>query len=406
MHTWMKTFLASVAMGLMALTVPTAALAEEHDSFIELSTGDLTDFEIWEDSHFSPTGEICYNRVDGLLLYVGARYRSESRLHPRLRAMWGWPSSRSDSYYQLDIEQPVLSQDGFSFGVNLYDKSAWSLEDGETNSDFGNNMLAFWAGIDERDYFRRDGVTVFAQHRVTPQLTLRGEYRSDRLGSFSEQQSVWSAFGGDEDWRENPPLMVGVLEDAREFEGRMSSHLWSAEYDSRDEDMTTGWWARGIAEYGIGASSGDYEFTKHILEAAKLIPITSTQTLSLSAKWGISDGTDFPSHKLFHLGGRGNLRGYDCKEFRGQEVLFGRVEYGVQVTEPLKMIYFLESGRVSYSATTPESDDSDDSDGHKQDAGIGFQVEAPWDGWIRLDVAKAMEEEAGIKVYMSLLLTH
>ena len=398
-----KTRLVLFALGLMALSFPAAAHADQHGAFIELSTGDLTDFEIWEDSHFSPVGDICYNRVDGLLLYMGAQYRSESRLHPRLKAMWGWPSSRSGSYYQLDIEQPIHNQDGFLFGVNLYNKSASSLQDEEAISDFGNNMQAFLARIDDRDYFRRDGVTVFAQHKATAELTLRGEFRSDKLGSLSEQQSVWSVSGRDEDWCENPPLMIGALASAREFEGRMSSYVLSAVYDSRDEDETTGWWARGITEFGGTAAGGDYEFRKSVLQATGTFTMTSTQSLVVSGMWGLGNGTDFPSHKLFHLGGRGNLRGYDHNEFSGKDILFGRAEYKVRVNEPLEIVYFLESGQVSYSTSTPESDDSD---GYKHDAGIGFQVEAPWAGWIRLDVARAMEEEAELKTYLSLLLMH
>ena len=87
-----------------------------------------------------------------------------------------------DPYYQLDIEQPIHSQDSFSFGVSLYNKSAWSREDAESVSDFGNNLQAFWARIDDRDYFRQDGVTVFAQHKATPRLTLRGEYPVAQAG--------------------------------------------------------------------------------------------------------------------------------------------------------------------------------------------------------------------------------
>jgi outer membrane protein assembly factor BamA len=402
MSTRRKTLLALLALALAALTFPTSALADADSAFIELSTGDLTDFEVWDDSYFSPTGNIYYNRVDGLLLYVGARYRSESRLHPRLRAVWGWPSARSGSQYRLEIEQPIFNQDSFSFGVNLYDKSSWNLEDEDAISDFGNNVQAFVARIDRRDYFRRDGVTVFAQHKMAPELTFRGEYRSDRLSSLSEDQSVWSVFGGSEDWRENPALMVGVLESAREFEGRMSSYVLSAEYDSRDEDTMTGWWARGVGEYGGGAVGGDYEFTRHIVKATKLLPITSTQTLALTGLWGFIDGTDLPSHKLFRLGGCSNLRGYDHKEFGGEDIVFGRAEYKVQVTEPLQMIYFLESGQVSYDTSTSESGDSD---GYKHGAGIGFQVEAPWCGWLRLDVATPIAEETDLKVYLRLLLT-
>lgn len=400
-----KVFLRLFALCLAALLLPSAAPAE--DAFVSFSAGELTDLEIWDNTHIAPTGELYYNRVDGLLLFVGAEYSSDVALHPRLRAVWGWPSSRCDSYYQLDVEQPVHSQDSFSFGVSLYNRSAWSLEDEESISDFGNNAHALVARIDDRDYFRRDGVTVFAQHKATPQLTLRAEYRTDRLSSLATQQSVWSLFQRDEDWRENPPLALGVLGGADTLKGdeskRMSSYVWSASYDSRDDERTDGWLARLVAEFGGHSAGGDYEFRKHFVEATKLVPITATQTLALSGLWGIGSGTDFPSHKLFHLGGRGKLRGYDYKEFAGKNIIFGRAEYRVHMTEPLDVIYYLESGEVGYGSKT---EDSDSSDGHKQDAGIGFRFEAPWDGWIRVDFARAFEEDADVQLYVSLLLTH
>ena len=392
-----------VLIAVLALGVSSGAAMAEDEPFISLSTGDLTHFCVCEESCFSPTGELYYNRVDGLLLYFGVQYRSETLLHPRFEATVGWPSAHASSYYQLKVEQPVHSQDSFSFGVELYDRSAWSLEDQESISDFGNNIHAFFARIDDRDYYRSDGVTVFAQHKATSQLTLRGEYRSDALSSMKTRQHVWSVFDNDSDWDENPPLEVGILSAAREFEGRMSSYVWSAEYDSRDEGLTTGWHARGIAEFSGSAAGGDYDFRKHMVQATRSVPISETQTLSVMGLWGIGSGTDFPSNKLFHLGGRANLRGYDYKEFSGKDILFGRAEYRVQVTEPLEMIYFLESGEVAYGAST---DDSNDSDGHRHDVGVGFKFDAPWAGWVRIDVARAFEEEADINVYLSLLLTH
>jgi outer membrane protein assembly factor BamA len=373
------------------------------DAFIEFTAGDVFEVEVWKNSHFNPTGDIYYNRVDGLLVYMGVQYRAEKALHPRFDAVVGWPSARGDSYYQIDIEQPFHDQDSFAFGVNLYDRSAWSLEDTEWITDFGNNIQAFFAREDDRDYFRQDGVTVYATHKLSDELRIRAEFQNHELTSLSESQSVWSMFGKGNDWRENPPLERGVLQSAEEFEGRMSNIVLSAEYDSRNEDMTTGWWVRGISENGITGASGDYEFKKHTLEGRKLFPITSTQTLEIYGQWGISSGTDFPSHKLYHLGGLGNLRGYDYKQFTGKEIVFGRAEYRVQISKPMQMLYFVESGQVSYSTTTPYSDDSD---GFKHDAGLGFRIEAPWDGWLGVDVARAMEEESEINVYFRLLLSH
>jgi len=395
---------AAFVTAVLVLSLPHLAAAGPQGSFIELTVGDMTEFEIWEDSHFNFAGDFYYNRVDGMLPYFGLEYRSDTALHPRLTALVGWPSAHNGSYYDIHIEQPLFSQDSFAFGVDIYERSSWSLEDEEVISDFGNNAHAFFARIDQRDYFIEDGVTVFARQRLTPEITLRGEYRSAKLDSLSELNHVWSLFQRDEDWRRNPPLMIGVLGGAEPYDGgRIASFVLSGEHDSRDFEERTGWWGRLITEHAGDAAGSDYEYRVHRVEGEVLFPLTTTQSLSLYGLWGLGNGDDYPSHKLFHLGGRGNLRGYEYKEFAGKDITFGRAEYHVQATEPLEMVFFLESGEVGYGTTTPFSDDTD---GFKHDAGIGFKVEAPWDGWMRLDVAKAMEEDSDIQVYLRLMLSH
>jgi outer membrane protein assembly factor BamA len=386
-----------------AMVAPAVASENRDKPFIELSTGDLTRFCGRTAGCITPTGEVYYDRVDGLLFYVGAQYRSETRLHPRLRAMTGWPSAFSHTYYRLEIEQPIHSQDSFSFGVNLYDVTAWNREDDERTTDLANNIFSLFARSDDRDYFERHGVTVFAQEKFNSQLTVRAEYRSDRLSSLPVRQSVWSLFERDDDWRENPPLEIGVLSGAEVIEGkkRMNSYVWSIVYGSQNEDRTDGWLARGFFEFGGGGAGGDYDFRKHVIDVTKDLAITDTQTLSLTGVLGLASGTDFPSHKLFHLGGRGDLRGYDYKEFSGKDLVFGRIEYLVAATRNLDIIYFLESGSADYSTSTP---DSDGTDGYKHDAGIGLRIEAPWAGWVRVDAARAFEEDADVNLYLSLLL--
>jgi outer membrane protein assembly factor BamA len=406
MTAWRKTLLAALVSGLAALSLPAAAPAGD-DALIEFTTGGLGEIEVGKDSSVSPTGDLYYNRVDGLLAYMGVQYRAEESLHPQIDAMFGWPSAHGDSYYRIDVEQPLFRQDGFALGVNLYGRSAWNREDAEWTEDFDNNLQAFFAREDHRDYYRQEGVTLYAKHKVNERIGIRGEIVSHRLKSLTESQSVWSVFGKDEDWRENPPLLRGVQLGAEAFAGRLHSVGFSVEYDSRDEDGTAGWWARSISEFAselrIEGLEGDYDFTKHVVEAKRSFPITSTQTVEFYGMWGLSSGTDFPSHKLFHLGGRGNLRGYDYKQFGGKEMIFGRAEYRVEISRPTVMLFFFESGQVGYKTTTSESDDSD---GFRHDAGVGFRIEAPWDGWLGLDVARSMEEDAEIKVHFRLLLAN
>ena len=390
----------SLIIAALIAAAPWCALAEEpsgeEDPFLTVEGREFVDLCFENGGCLGPSANLYYNRVDGLLFYIGMEYRADRLLHPRMRALLGWPSARDDDYYRLEFEQPIWSPDGFSIGVELYEKTDWSWDDDEFVSDFGNNLRAFFLRQDYRDYWRAEGVTVFAQHHATPELTLRLEYRNDEITSLRKRESVWSLFDRDDEWRENPPLMVGILDAQREYEGRMRSVFTSAVYDSRNRYVHSGWRARFFVEVAPEGLEGDYEFRRYWADAEWLVRLTRTQTLAVGAEWGIGSGTDFPSNRLFHLGGEHDLRGYELREFSGKDRLFGRVEYGVQMRENLKTIFFADGGEVSYAADSPESDDSD---GFVWDVGIGFRFDAPGFGDVRLDFARAVtDEERDIQV--------
>ncbi len=359
-----------------------AVSTDESEPFISGSTSDFVD---WCDQTkcVSPAMALYYNRVDGILFFLGAKYRNDTRLHPRLRAVRGWTSAREErNYYQIDFEQPFHTQDSFSIGVSFYGETGWSREDDEAVSDVDNDLRAFIERRDYRDYFRREGITIFLRLHATPELTLRLEHRNDELTSLSTRQSVWSVLRHGEDWRENPPLMVGIQDAAQEFEGRMKSYFGSVVYDSRDEYTRTGWLARGFFEFAGGSLGGDYDFRKYVLDVRRYLRFSETQTLTLQASWGIGAGTRYPSHKLFYLGGIENLRGYDRKVFSGKNMMFGRAEYGVQMTPKLEVIYFFDTGAAWDTGGNISGD-------FHHDFGIGFRFDAPWVGDLRLDIARA-----------------
>jgi outer membrane protein assembly factor BamA len=392
----MKTLMLALALALVLAALVRAQ--EPPEPFLSVSASDFTEICLDDESCLGPAGKIYYNRVDGLTVYLGARYRSEVHLHPRVDAVWGWPSARDDGYYQMEFEQPVHSQDSFSFGVAYYGRTAWSRQDDEAITNLDNSLRAMFAKEDLRDYFRREGATVFVQHWATPELVFRVEFRNDRLESISEQQSVWSLFGNDSDWRENPPLEVGILKATREFEGRMRSWYGHFVYDSRDFLEHSGWHGRGFFEFSGGSTGGDYTFRKYEFDLSHYVRLTETQTLTLTGRWGIASGTDFPSHKLFYLGGMENLRGFERSEFAGKNLLFGRAEYNVQIRPRFETIYFLDAGEVWLGTT------GFDTDGMKYDVGIGFRYDVPGLGDVRLDVARALAEDADIVIDFRLLV--
>lgn len=370
-----------------ALSFPAIA-ADEPEAFMTVTAGDFVDS--WGDGEgFEPVVDMYYNRVDGYLFYGGVRYGSRKHLHPRLTAMAGWPSARGDQQYEVTVEQPFAREDGFSLGVSLYDRTDWSRDDAERISDVENNLLALFFREEFRDYYGRSGVTAFAQYKAGPDLTLRLEYRSDELSSLRTSQSVWSAFRRGYDWRENPPLQVGIEAAAEPFEGEMRGYVGSFVYDDRDYLSRTGWLARGFFEYYGGSVGGDYDFRKYVLDTERGFRLTDTQSLWVRGVWGIGSARkNFPSHKLFTLGGVGTLRGYGYKEFSGKNVFFASAEYSVRIASELLLVYFVDTGQT-WNATS-----GFDSSDLKTDVGIGIEFEAPTIGALRVDVARPARTES------------
>ena len=384
-------------LALILITLATTAcLAQETpESFVSVTASDFID---WCDDTMClmPAVDIHYNRVDGILCYAGVQYLNDAQLHPRVRAMSGWTSAREEGYFQIDFEQPIRDQDSFSAGVQFYERTAWSREDAEAITNVANSLSALVGRTDRRDYFRQRGVTFFARFKANPRLVLRLEHRNDKLSSLETKQSAWTVFGRDDDWRENPPLMTGIQSAAIESEGRMKSYFGSAEYDSRDEYAATGWVGRAFFEFSGGSIGGDYDFRKYALELAHYARLSATQTLDVSARWGVGSGTDYPSHKLFYLGGPGDLRGYDHKTFSGKNMTFARAEYGIDMWPHLRAIFFVDTGSVWYGGGEVSQE-------FVHDFGIGFRSDAPGIGDIRIDIARAATtEESDIFVYFDL----
>ncbi len=385
--------LALVALVVTALVLPTAAAAQKNEAFL---TADMSDFVPWnEDEGFRPAVEMHYNRVDGFVCLLGVEYARHSLMHPRLLALRGWPSARADNYYSVTLEQPLFSPDGFSLGVSFYDRSSWNREDERMITDIENSLLALFFREEFRNYYRRDGFTVFAHHRFSPRAFLRIEYSNDELSSLDAHDHVWTAFRRGLDWQENPPLERGVLDGAEEYEGVIKGTVAEVSYDGTDEITGAGWRFGLVTEFAGRSLGGDYDYRKHRVDASHLWVLSPTQTFYIKGAWGMASGTEFPSHKLFHLGGISNLRGYDFNEFDGKSMMFFSAEYGVWVSDELATIYFVDGGQAWYGTTGFDSEEM------KYDIGIGFRLDAPGAGDIRIDVARpATTEEADIKTIL------
>jgi translocation and assembly module TamA len=143
---------------------------------------------------------------------------------------------------------------------------------------------------------------------------------------------------------------------------------------------------------------GDYDYRRIAFDLSRKLRVTDTQDLTLRGSWGVGSGTDFPSHRLFYLGGLGTLRGYPYRAYAGKNMVFASAEYSVRIRPSLYMIYFVDSGEVWNNTSGFDWDE------HKTNVGIGVRFEAPGVGDVRIDAARpTMAEDADTIVSLRLV---
>ncbi|HSJ10553.1 MAG TPA: polymer-forming cytoskeletal protein [Longimicrobiales bacterium] len=181
-----------------------------------------------------------YNRVEGLPIRFGPDISTGGAYSTRLQALAIWrtdlgPVTRSRQMgYVARVEQ-FLGGETFRVGAGLHSViqpiESWSLTDLEAT------IAAALFHDDQRDYFEREGWSVYA--RLTPPrlpLDLRVEYRDERHVSVPVADP-WTLFNEDRVWRAQPRIGAGSIDLLR----------GSAEWDARRGDSfeTRGWLARG-----------------------------------------------------------------------------------------------------------------------------------------------------------------
>jgi len=110
---------------------------------------------------------------------------------------------------------------------------------------------------------------------------------------------------------------------------------------------------------------GDFSFRRFIAEGRSHHNLTSRGTLSTRLLVGV-EGGEVPSQKRFALGGLGTLRGYDEKEFDGEGLLLGNVEWSLHTGRLLPaLIPFVDAGATWQGSRT--------TDGPRADVGLGLR---------------------------------
>jgi hypothetical protein len=268
-----------------------------------------------------------YNRVEGLPIAIGPRVRSAGSYTTTARAILIARTARASELeprrigYDLRAEQVVVPAAGLSFGARLYSEIA-SIES-HGISDREASLAAFVLHRDYRDYYQRDGWSVYGRlHRPGAPWTAELEYRDEEHAS-RPAGNPFTILHNRSSWRPQPVIAAGALR----------SITATLHYDTRNEhrDPSAGWLASVSIERGLGggirnhaveeaipvpdggARTGFMTATADVRRYARLTPYSRIAVRVFAA--GSLDARALPPQRQHVLGGEGSLPGYRLMEF-------------------------------------------------------------------------------------------
>ncbi|RPI01706.1 MAG: hypothetical protein EHM72_05865 [Calditrichaeota bacterium] len=325
-----------------------------------------SDEDVWQDRSRESTwhenndhwldedGEIAlfdYNRVDGLTLgaqFPRPEWWANRHHHFALIGKGGYSFISKRWQYQIGMERWTGDNFRFAIGGEIHDQT--DTEDKWIICNHENALAAFFIKEDFRDYYRRIGFSLWASQNLNKHTKLTVAYRKDDLTNL-EQKANWSLFGKEKAFRMNPLALPAGYVAAYGFDEPLifRSVFGTFTIDSRNSrrNPTNGWYINAFAEYAGKEFDNPMQFERFILDIAHYIPLNWDEHLSFRLRGATSTGI-LPPVYWYDLGGISTLRAYRFKEFTGDRLVLGNVEYHLRAGDGnpfgLDVILFVDSG--------------------------------------------------------------
>ncbi len=313
-------------------------LVAETDFFARWSQWVRDDNTNNSESQLFVTTAHTYNRVEGLPIIVGPRFRARAE-NTRIRAELfgifrtgdGLRWDRENLGHRALFEVRQGERKGIAVGGRLFDEvdamEHWQL----TEAEVGLNAFLFTR--DYRDYWQRHGGQGYVSLFGGRGSEVRATYGRERWSS-RRMRDVWSIFSSDVPWRVNPAADEGV----------MNLLTLSATIDTRTNAVNprSGWYLRGEFERGSGTMDrfgtltegvrpesvgtvnvapvalGDMEYSRLLLDLrryTRLGPQAQLNTRVVYGGW--TSGNALPVQRRFAVSGIDALPGFDFRRMLG-----------------------------------------------------------------------------------------
>jgi hypothetical protein len=325
-------------------------------------------------SDFAAGMTASYDRVDGFSLFLHQEFSHFDRLYPRVHIFEGYSFASKDWRYRLDFEQPLFSQESFSFGGSIY--LITDHYDEEIMGNVENSLSTFFFKWDYRDYLEKEGWSIFAKQKFGGYHTATLQYAEEIQRSLGvETRGVF--YRDCRDFRENPPV----------DEGKWAISTFAYEFDSREEEDVSWnqYWHRLRFERGHNKDVPDSEYDMFTADVRTYLDLSPGQHIRTRIQYGATPSGTLPLQKEFAVGGIGTLRAHSYQEYSGDHMLLFNVEYLIDLMKRFQLILLADAGKAWYGK------DALKDQALELDVGIGIGREEG----LRLCVARTPSEEGG-----------
>ncbi len=296
-------------------------------------------YDFLEDGNF-PLGYFTYNRVDGLT-FQGQIFNSMRDWGPAATSFYGgvgYAFSSRRVYYRLGLNRYWLPGSPLEIGGLAYrqleTEDDWYLFTNE------NDLYALFARYDFRDYYLVDGWQVYARFRPMRELRVGARYAQESEETV-EKVTDWGIFNRDRLFRENEwvtawdpdpslrgydPADTGDLHRIAYF---LRYDLGRRLFRTRGFGLSLDAELEKVEHQGLG-SGGVFSYDRLTAMLRGHLSLSRMDHLSFrvrAASAKVEDGFTIPVQHRYYLGGIGSLRGYGLKEFTGDRLFLGTVEY-------------------------------------------------------------------------------
>ncbi len=270
-----------------------------------------------------------FNRVEGLFVNVGVKIRPKSVSGLQFYGDIGpgfWNDSGKRFRYTGGVRKDFFDFKRLTLGAEYFRKLAsnddWLL------SEIENSLASFFLRNDHKDYFSKQGLRFYIDHKFQEIHTLRFEVARQTYDAL-ERNIDWSVFKGD--FSENPRRPDSFI-----AEGDETNLRFIAAFDWRDNPIfpLTGWYLEGIYE----RTMGDFDTDGIFLTVKRFQQTFSNHRLFIRGLAGTRGGNVgikslagadslFVEQYSIDLGGIGSLRGFEDREFTGNRMVMLNANY-------------------------------------------------------------------------------